>query len=118
MCKSLALLVLAVSTTSFVQAEVPERYRDTWSIDSDASLAAVDTAEPPRTENQKMRLVRGITTELEGLVLEITADARHHKMPQQSMTHRHAGHDLRHCLRPGGRQSLRFPCRRLSAEAL
>jgi hypothetical protein len=75
MSKPMLVLLLASLLSAPANAEVPEGFRGTWSLDEEASMKAIEAATSELTSEQKDRLIRGLTVDLKGLILEITDTA-------------------------------------------
>ena len=88
MDKRLSLfLVAALASFGAFATTVPETYRGTWTLDTEASMRSIDAAETSLTPSQKDRLIRGLTVDLKDLVVEITDSAMLFMISGQSMRH-------------------------------
>lgn len=88
MDKRLSLfLVAALASIGAFATTVPETYRGTWTLDTEASMQSIDATETSLTPSQKDRLIRGLTVDLKDLVVEITDGTMIFMIPGQSMRH-------------------------------
>lgn len=85
MLKQLAVFTVAATTSLASFATVPAAFQGVWSLDSDATMRAIEAAAALLTPAQKDRLVRGVTVDLKDFVVEITDDTMTYKIPGQTM---------------------------------
>ena len=85
MFRQFTVFTLAVFSSLATFATVPAAYQGVWSLDSDATMRAIEAAAALLTPAQKDRLVRGVTVDLKDFVVEVTDDTMTYKIPGQTM---------------------------------
>ena len=85
MLKQLVVFTVTASACLAAYATVPAAYQGVWTLDSDASMQAIEAARASLTPAQKDRLVRGVTVDMKDLALEIGDHSLTYKIPGQTM---------------------------------
>lgn len=87
MKRILVVLTLALAFATGANATVPEPFRGTWSLDAEASLAAIEAAADQLTPQQSERLIRGVTVEVAGMAVEVSEGQVIYRIGDQTLSH-------------------------------